>query len=74
MFITRGRRICLIVFNLLAAMAVSMTLVLNLHMIIIGRFLFGFCCGVFSVAGPKMLDETVPVNLISKFGTATNSI
>ena len=31
------------------------------------------CCGVFSVAGPKMLDETVPIHLNSSFGTATNT-
>lgn len=45
----------------------------NLPMICIGRFGFGFCCGVFSVAGPKMLDETVPIHLNSSFGTATNT-
>ena len=46
---------------------------LNFWMIVVGRFFFGVCCGVFSVAGPKMLDETVPVHLHSIFGTASNS-
>ena len=63
----------LIIFNVFGAVAVSFTMVLNLPMIIIGRYLFGFCCGVFSVAGPKMLDETVPIHLGSAFGTASNS-
>lgn len=45
----------------------------NLTMIVIGRYFFGFCTGVFSVAGPKMLDETVPIHLNSSFGTATNT-
>jgi MFS family permease len=45
----------------------------NLTLICIGRFFFGFCTGVFSVAGPKMLDETVPIHLNSSFGTATNT-
>mmetsp|Transcript_24758 Transcript_24758/g.20813 ORF Transcript_24758/g.20813 Transcript_24758/m.20813 type:complete len:87 (-) Transcript_24758:1084-1344(-) len=45
----------------------------NFPLIVIGRYLFGFCCGVFSVAGPKMLDETVPIHLSSSFGTASNS-
>lgn len=45
----------------------------NLPCIMIGRYLFGFSCGVFSVAGPKMLDETVPIHLNSSFGTATNT-
>lgn len=72
-FITKGRRICLIIFNFFAAIATGMTMFLNYETICIGRFLFGFCCGVFSVAGPKMLDETVPTHLNSSFGTATNS-
>jgi MFS family permease len=64
----------LIIFNILGAFAVSLTMVLNYWMIVVGRYFFGFCCGVFSVAGPKMLDETVPIHLSSKFGTATNSL
>ena len=73
MFITRGRRPCLILFNVFGAVAVTLTMFLDLKMIVLGRFLFGFCCGVFSVAGPKMLDETVPIHLNSSFGTATNT-
>lgn len=72
-FITRGRRPVLIIFNVFAAIATTLTMFFNLWTIVIGRYLFGFCCGVFSVAGPKMLDETVPVHLHSIFGTATNS-
>jgi MFS family permease len=60
-FIQGGRRRALIIFNMFAAVAVGLTMFLNLALIIIGRFFFGFCCGVFSVAGPKMLDETVPI-------------
>jgi len=63
----------LIVFNFVAAIAVTLTMFENLPLICIGRFGFGFCCGVFSVAGPKMLDETVPIHLNSSFGTATNT-
>jgi len=72
-FITKGRRLALIVFNVFAAIATSLTMIENLTCIIIGRYFFGFCCGVFSVAGPKMLDETVPIHLNSSFGTATNT-
>ena len=63
----------ILIFNVFAAFTVTITLVLDVKAIIIGRFLFGFCCGVFSVAGPKMLDETVPLHLNSAFGSATNS-
>lgn len=72
-FIQRGRRKVIIIFNVLAAISVTFTMFLNLPMIVLGRYLFGFCCGVFSVAGPKMLDETVPIHLSSSFGTASNS-
>jgi facilitated trehalose transporter len=72
-FIQKGRRLCIIIFNVFAAISITLTMFLNLPMIIIGRYLFGFCCGVFSVAGPKMLDETVPIQLSSSFGTATNT-
>jgi MFS family permease len=58
-FITRGRRLALIVFNVFSAIAVTLTMFENLPLICIGRFFFGFCTGVFSVAGPKMLDETL---------------
>lgn len=72
-FIQKGRRRALIIFNLLGAVATTFTMFLNFPLIMIGRFLFGFCCGCYSVAGPKMLDETVPVHLSSTFGTATNT-
>ena len=60
-FITKGRRIAIIIFNVFSAMATALTMWLNFPAIVIGRFFYGFCCGVFSVAGPKMLDETVPI-------------
>lgn len=72
-FITKGRRVAIIVFNVFSAIATALTMFLNYPAIVIGRFFFGFCCGVFSVAGPKMLDETVPIQLSSSFGTATNT-
>ena len=72
-FITKGRRVAIIVFNVFSAMATALTMWLNFPAIVIGRFFYGFCCGVFSVAGPKMLDETVPIQLNSTFGTATNT-
>ena len=73
-FITKGRRRALIIFNGFAAIATTFTMFLNLWSIVIGRYLFGVCCGVFSTAGPKMLDETVPIHLHSVFGTASNSM
>jgi len=72
-FITKGRRPAIMLFNVFAAASTALTMILNFPIIVIGRFLFGFCCGVFSVAGPKMLDESIPIHLSSSFGTASNS-
>lgn len=49
-----------------------MTLYLNVWVISAGRLLHGLSAGVFMSAGPRMLDETVPVHLIGSFGVYTN--
>jgi len=60
-FIEQGRRRALIIFNMIALIATSLTMVKNVPLIVIGRLLFGLCCGVFIYAGQKMIEETVPV-------------
>ena len=41
----------------------------------VGRTIVGFACGVLICATPKMIDETIPVELIDKgFGTSTNIV
>ena len=68
-----GRRKTILAFNILSIIGLCLTLVLSLTTIAIGKFLFGFAAGVINVACPKMLDETVPVNLLGAFGIATNA-
>jgi len=46
---------------MIALIATSLTMVKNVPLIVIGRLLFGLCCGVFIYAGQKMIEETVPV-------------
>ena len=70
--VSKGRRIFLIVFGLLAIVATALTLVLDFWVITIGRLLHGLCCGIFMAVAPRMLDETVPTHLISSFGVYTN--
>lgn len=50
MFAKYERR-ALLIFNLLALVATSLTMVLNLPLIILGRCLFGFSCGILVVVG-----------------------
>lgn len=72
-FIRQGRRRALIMFNMVALISTSLTMVLNVPLIVIGRLLFGFCCGIFTFAGQKLIEETVPVHLITKSGTSSKS-
>lgn len=68
-----GRRKTILIFNVIGLLALLATLVLNLYTILIGKFIFGFCSGIINVAGPKMLDETVPTSLLGAFGILTNT-
>jgi hypothetical protein len=44
-------------------------------MIVFGRFIVGFSCGILICTTPKLIDETVPSNLVDKgFGTSTNIV
>ena len=45
-FMKYGRRTCLILFNILNAIAVAITMFLNIPCLCVGRLLFGFCAGV----------------------------
>ena len=67
-----GRRKTIIIFNVLSIIGLCTSLIEKLASIVIGKFIFGFSVGVLNVAGPKMLDETVPVELLGAFGIATN--
>ena len=40
--------------------------------ILIGKVIYGFCAQVLVIAGPKMLDETVPAHMLGDFGFLTN--
>lgn len=72
-FVKNGRRKTIIQFNILGAIATCFTLVLDFYSMCFGRMVFGFASGILSCATPKMLDETVPANLMDKgFGTSTN--
>ena len=62
----------MLIFNCVGILAVGMTLILNVYSICIGRLLFGFCGGVFGVALPRMIEETVPSQLTGPFGIVTN--
>jgi MFS family permease len=68
-----GLKKALILFNILSMIACSMKLVLNFPMIMMGRFLFGFCTGVQVFIMSKTLNDTVPPEHINFYGSFVNS-
>lgn len=71
--VSSGRRRSIILFNIIGAVGSLASQHLALWSFCLGKFLQGSASGVFSVAGPKFLDETVPLRLTSIFGTVTNT-
>lgn len=71
--ITFGRRKVTIFFNLVLFVSVWIKCIENLGALCVGRFIFGFSAGIFTCAGPKMVEETVPINLIGQFGMVSNA-
>ena len=51
----------------------AMTQIKNIWVIIVARFFYGFASGVLLSVAPKVLEETIPAELLDKgFGTSTN--
>ena len=70
--VANGRRKFLIIFGIIGIIGTAITLITNLYIIVLGRFIHGLCTGVFMTGGPRFLDETVPSHLLGTFGTYTN--
>jgi MFS family permease len=62
----------MLIFNFVGIVAVLLTLFLNVYTICFGRILFGICGGIFGVALPRMIEETVPAKILGSFGVITN--
>jgi len=71
--IKKGRVKPVIIFNFVAIVATVLSLITNIYVIYIGRFLYGFASGVLVTGAPKVLGETVPSHLLDYgFGSSTN--
>jgi MFS family permease len=70
--ISRGRRKSVLFSNCLGIFGSLLSIVGNLYVITVGRFLFGISAGINVVACPKILEETLPSHLMDYgFGTST---
>ena len=61
----------MIIGNFIGIIGVSLCAVANVYALCSGRLIFGFASGMFLVTVPKMIEETVPVNLVGTYGSAT---
>ena len=60
-------------FNFVAIFGCLLSIVLQFFIMCLGRFLFGFAAGVFIVATPRILEETVPGHVMDNgYGISTN--
>jgi SP family sugar:H+ symporter-like MFS transporter len=57
--------------NLVLIAGCGITLIQNIPAICIGRVLFGWAAGSFSVFVPKYISETAPIHLKGPLGTLT---
>ncbi len=67
-----GRRKTLVYFNFLGLIFVFPTIVENFYTLCFGRLGLGLCGGIFQVALPRTIEETVPFHLLGSFGILTN--
>ena len=70
--VTIGRRKAAILTQLLAIVGAALTMVLNLPMICIGRFICGITSGHANIIMSKSIDETVPSEVSGHFGVLLN--
>ena len=46
----------------------AITIYQNFWAILIGRLIYGFSVGIIAIAMPRVMEETVPVNLVGFYG------
>mmetsp|Transcript_7461 Transcript_7461/g.9761 ORF Transcript_7461/g.9761 Transcript_7461/m.9761 type:complete len:140 (+) Transcript_7461:132-551(+) len=67
-----GRRKIMIVMNLIGAIGIGISLILDFWAILFGKFLWALAVGILSTAGPLMVSETIPAEEMSFWGTSSN--
>ena len=68
-----GRRLPLILFNIVGMVGCVLSIIDNYAIMILGKFLFGMGAGVLIAVAPRMLEETIPHEIFDKgFGAMTN--
>ena len=62
-----GRKNTFILASVLGLIGSSCSLVESMTWILSGRLIYGVGCGIFSIVGPRFIEETVPDRLLSLY-------
>jgi len=74
-FMKLSRRLTFIGFNVLGICACLFSIINTYTTVIIGRFIYGFAAGVMLNITPKMLLETLPMDIYnSGYGASTTAV
>lgn len=66
-----GKKNCIHIANGVVILGATLTLIKIPVVIVVGRFLYGFAAGAFSVFVPSFINEITPTELKGPFGSAT---
>ena len=68
-----GRRLPIILFNIVGIAGCFLSIIDFYVVMMLGKFLFGMGAGVLIAVAPRMLEETIPHELLDNgFGATTN--
>ena len=71
--IANGRKRMVALFDVVGMVGCGLSVVSNMYVLCLGRFVYGFAAGVFVCASSKVIDETVPGHLLDNgFSISTN--
>jgi MFS family permease len=72
---SRGRKPILLAFSFLGIVGCGLSIVKQMAVLCIGRFVYGFSAGMLVVAAPKVIAETVPLHVSDYgYGVSTNFV
>ena len=62
-----GRKNTFILASVIGFIGSALSMVENMAWIMSGRLIYGVGCGIFSIVGPRFIEETVPDRLVSLY-------
>ena len=65
---SRGRRLAFFYGDIIVLIGSGVSMIENMASIWIGRFIYGFSCGIFSVLVPLFINEVAPLELAGSLG------